>query len=602
MNTKKQILIAIILALSPLKPILAMEEVVVRELSPDFVRTRFLDHMRRHTQLPAGQSNEDRVQAILNFLRGGAESKENINACRKTNIDLLEHIHTEYQDDEDFAPIINALDGQLMLLDAQEQLVDNLLDAQLWDQLDAICGRLIVKNIEHSSIVAPFIATRDAFRIARQTILARTVAPKKNSRSFMDFQAQQAQESLQKSLSAQLIKFAQKGNSEAVQQLIAAGAEMDTRDSEGHTALDIAIRNGHQGIVFQLLKEKANSYTNSRMKKLSYQEVACKLLEENGLRRWTPWEGHDEVVCRFLTANPDNNKTTEWYESALNLAAGEIILNQQLIKAVLEGNYKAIQQLIEAGANVNPPKMRCMPSTEKCECLPLHLAALEGFTDVCKLLIDAGADVNSKNCFGQTALHHAAWQGHKDSVCLLLDAKADINELTDKGENALGIAARRATGEWLAITEILIHAKARLYLTTDAIVKHQKAYSYLSSEERQHKRLVSPFLSLVGNTTNREENIHPLCDLFVQKLLEVPNCEQTKRIITLLCCLKKHGAYRDIFALLKAPLLKMIIEENQQNPESLARYEIDQIGLYPVLRDKLLKKYAKKAEWQCAIQ
>jgi len=38
----------------------------------------------------------------------------------------------------------------------------------------------------------------------------------------------------------------------------------------------------------------------------------------------------------------------------------------------------------------------------------LHLAAQKGFTDIVKLLIESGADVNAKNDYGLTPLHFSA--------------------------------------------------------------------------------------------------------------------------------------------------------------------------------------------------
>ncbi len=84
---------------------------------------------------------------------------------------------------------------------------------------------------------------------------------------------------------------------------------------------------------------------------------------------------------------------------------------------------------------------------------PLHVAAVKGFADVCKVLLDAKADVDAQaarhdvcirlfenvllifcriSCVPwgtglQTPLHCSASNGHLDVCKVLLDAKANVN-------------------------------------------------------------------------------------------------------------------------------------------------------------------------------
>ncbi len=70
---------------------------------------------------------------------------------------------------------------------------------------------------------------------------------------------------------------------------------------------------------------------------------------------------------------------------------------------------------------------------------PLLYAAAFGTADAVKLLIDLHADVNAKNSFDATALIWGATDARK--VRLLLDAGANVNSATKQGRNALMIAA-----------------------------------------------------------------------------------------------------------------------------------------------------------------
>ena len=69
-------------------------------------------------------------------------------------------------------------------------------------------------------------------------------------------------------------------------------------------------------------------------------------------------------------------------------------------------------------------------------------AALHGHLDICRLLIDKGAQVNAKDSRGYTPLHGAAFQGHIKIVCLLCDHGADIEARNEDGRRPLHYAAR----------------------------------------------------------------------------------------------------------------------------------------------------------------
>ena len=51
---------------------------------------------------------------------------------------------------------------------------------------------------------------------------------------------------------------------------------------------------------------------------------------------------------------------------------------------------------------------------------PMHLAALEGRSDVVGLLAAAGADVNAKDNDNDRPIHNAARRGHADTVAPLV--------------------------------------------------------------------------------------------------------------------------------------------------------------------------------------
>ena len=54
-------------------------------------------------------------------------------------------------------------------------------------------------------------------------------------------------------------------------------------------------------------------------------------------------------------------------------------------------------------------------------------ASLEGHTDVVKLLIEKGAEVNTKGRWGTTPLHYASLEGHTDMVKWLIEKGVEVN-------------------------------------------------------------------------------------------------------------------------------------------------------------------------------
>lgn len=86
--------------------------------------------------------------------------------------------------------------------------------------------------------------------------------------------------------------------------------------------------------------------------------------------------------------------------------------------AVLTDNIDALKQHIAAGSNLNEKDPYGGSS-------PLISAALFGKTEMAKLLIDAGADINFQNNDEATALHTASFFCRPEIVKMLLDKGAD---------------------------------------------------------------------------------------------------------------------------------------------------------------------------------
>lgn len=90
------------------------------------------------------------------------------------------------------------------------------------------------------------------------------------------------------------------------------------------------------------------------------------------------------------------------------------------------------KELIQSGADVNVTLISNFNT-------PLHEAASNGALQICKILIGAGATINSgsRNAFGNTPLHAATRVGSADCVNLLIKEGADLNAVNNRGSTAL---------------------------------------------------------------------------------------------------------------------------------------------------------------------
>lgn len=71
----------------------------------------------------------------------------------------------------------------------------------------------------------------------------------------------------------------------------------------------------------------------------------------------------------------------------------------------------------------------------------LHFAAVNGYVDIVKVLLEKGADVNAKNNYRHTPLHSAVINGNVNVVNALLGEKADVKAVDKNGDTPLHFAA-----------------------------------------------------------------------------------------------------------------------------------------------------------------
>ncbi|XP_071505517.1 LOW QUALITY PROTEIN: transient receptor potential cation channel subfamily A member 1 homolog [Diadema antillarum] len=260
-----------------------------------------------------------------------------------------------------------------------------------------------------------------------------------------------------------------------VEYLLEKGAKIESRDKDNFTPLLIAASNGHSATIQVLLKNKANIQAVDKYEKtavfwaaeenqpealqaLLSHRMAKKMLEVSDRYDNTPLHvaaehGYLRIVKILLDNGADSEWKNEEEEAPIHLAAknGHTLTvmefvkhNESLIhdedensdtplhKAAMEGHAKTVRALIEAGADIESRNQQLWT--------PLDCAAHRGWVKTAYALLDNDSPVDPTDKAKVTPLHLAATSGHVDLVKLLLEWKADISLKDANNRNCLDMA------------------------------------------------------------------------------------------------------------------------------------------------------------------
>ncbi len=191
-------------------------------------------------------------------------------------------------------------------------------------------------------------------------------------------------------------------------------------------------------------------------------------------------------------------------------------LNQEMNKAIVERNLQAIRILIKLGVD---PNFRCIgeiiedlgyPSWMAVQfknITPLHVSGRD--PSLVKMLIDAGADVNAKDDFGNTP----SFDGYvvNESLELLIKAGADVNATPNHRTSLLIHAVRRKYEDMI---QTLINAGADLNLQDYA-----KNTALHCAVEQNSKSLVQILIEAGADITLQNKDGKTPMDLAKTKIL-----------------------------------------------------------------------------------
>ncbi|GMI13140.1 hypothetical protein TrLO_g9185 [Triparma laevis f. longispina] len=251
-----------------------------------------------------------------------------------------------------------------------------------------------------------------------------------------------------------------------------------------------------------------------------------KIEEEYG-RAAVIWKGHTLKAAKQPTSNPTPDRkllhdprvksfiTPKGYETALPLAtwvmpfigedrtvfycgARKTIKAQShacdfvLHKAAKGGQIEHVRSILDnlnfGAGGIDIDTLEYTSNKDKNR-TALSFAAQKGFTQICELLIERGADVNAFSN-GSTSLIQASHFGKLETVQLLLSKNADVLLRNNKKTSALMRAAQEGH---LEIVRLLTTSGSEV-----AAINSDGMSSVMLSSQRGHTTIVSHLLSLRG--------------------------------------------------------------------------------------------------------
>ena len=252
-----------------------------------------------------------------------------------------------------------------------------------------------------------------------------------------------------------LVEAAKTRNSAAAVALLQKKIDPNTAEPDGTTALHWAVRYDETMLVERLIKAGANVNAANRYG-VTPIVLACE-------------SGSAAVVEHLLKAGVNPNATSSLGETALhtcahtgNVEAAKALLTRgakvdagdswrgqtPLMWAAAQGHAAMVRVLVEAGADVNTRSTvvtweRQRTAEPRDKWLPpggftaLLLAARAGCVDCVNVLVKSGANINEIDPESHTALVLALMNGEFDVAGALIDAGIDINVADNVGRTAL---------------------------------------------------------------------------------------------------------------------------------------------------------------------
>ncbi len=249
------------------------------------------------------------------------------------------------------------------------------------------------------------------------------------------------------------------GHLKIVEYLIDKGASLKAKNKDGKTPLELAVQKGYTDIVQTIeqiqsdLNEKLLSAVKNgdlnKVEDLISQGTSLEVKDSNGntLLHYASQKDHLEVVEYLIKKGASLKAKNKDGETPLELAVQknyigiieflkktQLDLDEELLATVKGNDLNKVKALVSQGASLE--------AKDNSDNTPLHNACNNGHVKVVEYLIKEGASLKAKNKDGEAPLHVAVQHdGTLEVIEFILNRDlSGINDITNDGRTPLHLA------------------------------------------------------------------------------------------------------------------------------------------------------------------
>ncbi|KAI4498013.1 hypothetical protein M0802_006837 [Mischocyttarus mexicanus] len=273
------------------------------------------------------------------------------------------------------------------------------------------------------------------------------------------------------------------------------GQDLPVPECCGRTPLHQAAKNNHSDVVRILVK--AGSNVNAQ--------------DENGITA---------LLLAGYNVNSNNDiemsKFVEIIDALVSAKASTNVINSHtgltaLHHATILGSPKAVEKLLEGNAW---PLFQCADTKST----PLHVAASDGNLEILTILLKKirreHVDISDK--IGQTPLHRACYQGHRECTRILLDHGGNLSAETKTGATVLDALFAHITSPTSFLTDIMdTRVKLISQKTIGKKARISIDFSILVPRSELQTNVIIALIAATSNDEQLEILQHPLIETFL---------------------------------------------------------------------------------------
>ena len=256
-----------------------------------------------------------------------------------------------------------------------------------------------------------------------------------------------------------------RGHLEVLQVLLTAGADVAISGGDYGNALQGACSYGHRRCAALLIMNGA--------------DVNAKGGEHATALHGAAFIGHESIAALLIENGAEIDSFDDQHSTPLLCAAREghyetvRLLLQHGADCMIQdqGGWTALDECAPAGFDSivrmlidhHPP---IIYSKDKNDYTALHHTAPQHHNSTVKILLNAGMEIDARNCYGRTPIFQAVGSGHEETIRVFVEKGANVNAIDNEGWSVLHVAVFH---ERITVAALLLDHGAKINCDADGI-------------------------------------------------------------------------------------------------------------------------------------